>query len=217
MPKTSIFFIFLGLFALLPFSSQARDHSLPAYNMTVGDGFVWFRCAKVGTRTIYNILSTQAVLVKNQSRIAFDPIRYKKSFKFAFVRNPWDRMVSCYFNKVVTQCHPNFALCFGRSFEEFVYYINSCDLAKSDIHIRLQTELIPIEHVDFIGRMESFSEDLGYVLNKLGIRYRTIPRKNRSSHEHYSKYYNNITRKIIADKYKADIKAFDYRFETEGS
>lgn len=206
--------LFLVLLCLLPVCSQA------SYNMSVSDSgkFVWFRCAKVGTRTINSILMNQTVGLQNYSRVPFDPQIYKKYFKFAFVRNPWDRVVSCYFNKVVTQSHPPFAICYERTFEEFVYFINGINLAKADIHIRLQTELIPLDQVDFIGRMEQFSKDLGYVLKKLGIRYPvTLKKRNSSSHEHYSKYYNNITKKIIADKYKADIKAFGYQFEYEGS
>lgn len=210
MWKSTLIFAML---CLLPLNCQA------SYNMTISDSgkFVWFRCAKVGTRTINAVLGKQIAGLQHESRVPFNSAKYKKYFKFAFVRNPWDRVVSCYFNKVVTQCHPPFAICYGRTFEEFVYFINGCDLTKGDIHIRLQTVLIPLEEVDFIGRLENFSEDLRYVFGRIGIRCQTIPKKNRSSHEHYSKYYNNITKKIIAEKYKADIKAFGYVFEDKDS
>lgn len=187
---------------------------LDRYFMTVSEAhkFIWFRNAKVCTRTIYQILNGNTQFVWNSGE--FQSQKYRKYFKFAFVRNPWDRVVSCYFNKIVTKRHPPFSLCYGKSFEEFVYFINSTDLAEADIHIRLQTKLIPLEHLDFIGRFERFSEDLNYILGKIGINHSTIPKKNSSSHEHYSKYYNSITRKIIAEKYKADIKAFGYQFES---
>jgi hypothetical protein len=183
------------------------------YHLTISDShkFVWFRNAKVCTRTIYHLLNTEYSI--NGGHIKFDPRKYKKYFKFAFVRNPWDRVVSCYFNKVVTKSHPPFAICYGKSFEEFVYFINSCDLTQVDIHIQLQTKLIPLEHVDFVGRMERFSKDIKYVLKRIGMNCGEIQRYNASKHEHYSQYYNNITRRIIADKYKADIEAFGYQFE----
>ena len=64
--KPTLFFV---LMCLLPVSGHA------SYNMTVSDSgkFVWFRCAKVGTRTINNILINQTARLQNYSRVPFDP------------------------------------------------------------------------------------------------------------------------------------------------
>lgn len=81
------------------------------------------------------------------------------------------------------------------------------------MHIRLQVKLFPVDQVDFIGRFETFEEDLRTIMTKLGIQDKEIPHRNASQHEHYSKYYTPRTRDIIARKYKQDIEAFGYQFE----
>lgn len=185
------------------------------YNLTISDEkkFVWFRVAKVGTRSIYAILNENHInLSVDQYNIKLQP-KYADYFKFAFVRNPWDRIVSCYFNKVVSQAYPAFKDCFGKDFDYFVDFINRTNLENADAHIKLQTALIPVNYMDFIGKIENFEEDLKYVGQSLGISINTIPQMNRSIHEHYSKYYTERTKKIIERKYKKDIKAFGYKFE----
>lgn len=193
-------------------ASKTRLH-----NLTISDThqFVWFRVAKVGTRTIFNILANNEVPFSvNAYQVPYSAKEYKNYFKFAFVRNPWDRVVSCYCNKVLTQGHKRFRECFGKGFDYFVDYIRKQNLHTADAHIRLQTALIPLDEVDFIGRLENFNEDLLYVMGMLGLQHVAIPHKNKSTHTHYSTYYNRKTRQIIAEKYRADIEAFGYQFES---
>ena len=218
-----IFYVFASLNFI--YSEESVDRLIakkvntnPRYNMTVSDTkkFIWFRVAKVGTRSIYEVLANNNTEISlDDYSLAFNPKQYKGYFKFAFVRNPWDRVVSCYFNKVVGQAGRAYKECFGKDFEYFVGFIERQDLLKADIHIRLQTALIPRKDVNFIGRMENFNEDLIYILRTLHLTHIDIPHKNLSGHQHYSKYYTERTRKIIAKKYKEDIAAFKYRFEEQ--
>ncbi len=199
--------------------SKACNISKSKYAMTASDQckFLWFRVAKVGTRSFLSIFSEANIpLSLNCDSQYYDKGKYKDYFKFAFVRNPWDRVVSCYCNKVTNKAHRAFAECFDKDFEYFVDFINRQDLAKADRHIRLQVKLFPMDEVDFIGRFENFEVDLKHVLNIIGIdSTKKIPQNNPSKHMHYSHYYNERTKKIIAKKYKPDIKAFNYAFENE--
>lgn len=192
---------------------------IPRYNITASQThkFVWFRVAKVGTRTILSILQKNVPLTINDYSVPYNSKDYEDFFKFAFVRNPWSRVVSCYCNKVLTKCHPAFEECYDKDFAYFVDFINRIDVANCDPHIKLQTRLFPINELDFIGRLETFSEDLQHVLSMLNINDIPMEHKNSSKHEHYSHYYTERTKKIIAKKYKADIKAFNYQFEYEFS
>ncbi len=217
MNKLSIVVVAL---LLLGFHADGHADQKPQrFNISASDAhnFVWFRVAKVGTRTISKILRDNSVPYSAKGmRLPFKPKKYQQHFKFAFVRNPWARVVSCYFNKVVTQVHRPFSECFDKDFDFFVDFIAKKDLKKADIHIRLQTRLFPADEVNFIGRLENFSEDLQKVFHIIGVPCpETIPHKNRSRHKHYSSYYNERTKQIIADKYKADIDAFGYEFETK--
>lgn len=225
MPYTARLFLLyflclLGINFECVFSGSDQPLSLirgtPAhYNITASEShkFVWFRVAKVATRTILSIFENQIPLSINGYSIPYNSKDYKDYFKFAFVRNPWSRVVSCYFNKVATKCHPAFSECFDKDFAYFVSFIDRTDLANCDAHIKLQTRLFPVNELDFIGRLETFDADIKYVLNMLNIENVPIAHKNASKHEHYSHYYTEATKNIIARKYKADIAAFGYKFE----
>lgn len=189
----------------------------PGYNITASDThqYIWFRVAKTGTRSTLDILRKNTKLSVNGYNIKYNPKDYRDHFKFSFCRNPWERVVSAYHNKVVTKEDKRLQECFDKSFEYFVDFIDRQDLTRGDFHIRLQTTLMPVEEVDFIGRFENFEEDLKLILFALGLEGVDIPHKNKSKHDHYSKYYTERTKEIITRKYKDDIEAFGYDFETK--
>lgn len=200
-------------------SKKFNYSNQPPYFVAVSEKqkFVWFRVAKVGTSSIRALIKNKNnVEISKYTDMDFEPELYKDYFKFAFVRNPWSRVVSCYVQKVVDKA-PNwkwvYGECYDKGFEYFVDFIDRQDLVIADRHIRLQTSLIPVEHVDFIGRLENFDEDMQYVLSVIGVNQVSIPRANATKHKHYSTYYNERTKKIIEEKYSDDIKAFGYQFE----
>lgn len=215
----SIPFLF-ALFLVLA-SVKIYAENQQRYHFTTSDDykFVWFRVPKVGSQSIFQIFQDSEIPISinaHERNLPFNPVKYGSYFKFAFVRNPWSRVVSCYLNKIVREKkRPYFKECFDKDFEFFVDFLDGIDLDSADIHIRLQTALIPLEHIDFIGRFENFSTDLKSVLSLLGINNKNIPHRNQTNHLHYSTYYNERTKEIIARKYKDDIDAFGYVFETE--
>lgn len=174
--------------------------------------FVWFSVPHAGNEVISSIIHENNIpLVLDNFKIDFEPKEYKDYLKFAFVRNPWDRVVYCYHHFVVTETHPKFKECFGKDFATFVNFIHKQDVTNSDPLITLQTELLPIKHIDVIGRMETFNDSLNQIFNKFGIQVDTpdiIP-----EYGHYSHFYNEKTRKIIEKKYKKDIEILGYLFE----
>jgi hypothetical protein len=67
--------------------------------------------------------------------------------------------------------------------------------------------------VDFIGKVESFVADVNVVRERLSLPpVEDQPRKNRSSHGHYSDYYDDQTRARVAEVFADDIEAFGYTF-----
>ena len=67
--------------------------------------------------------------------------------------------------------------------------------------------------VDFIGKVESFVHDVNVIREKLGLDpVDELPRRNKSTHGHYSEYYDDRTRDRVAELYAMDIEAFDYTF-----
>lgn len=88
------------------------------------------------------------------------------------------------------------------------------DLNHTDGHIKLQSALIDLNNVDYIGRFESFESDLHTVCTRIGLPNLNIPKKNKSDREFssYRSYYNAHTAALVAKLYEKDIRMFGYTF-----
>jgi hypothetical protein len=147
-----------------------------------------------------------------------------KYYKFAFVRNPWDRLVSWYSmvtkfpkggNQLWRYVREN-----SSTFEEFIYNCTDEVEIKKGVYYSFaynQLDYVTDEHgdllVDFIGRLENFDEDVHEVFDRIGVDLETVPHKNRSRHQHYSTFYAPDTEMIVRERFKRDIEYFGYEFE----
>lgn len=136
----------------------------------------------------------------------------KSYFKFGFVRNPWDRVVSLYLRKEGIQKSKEM------TFEEFVYWIEySSDTCKKASTHKYQIDWFKNNDgkiaVDFIGKFENLEQDFDFVARKIGVDVQ-LPHKNKNTknRKHYHEYYNDETKNIIAKKFDVDIEYFGYKF-----
>ena len=127
-------------------------------------------------------------------------------FSFSFVRNPWSRMVSEFFWR------KHFPKLRKRTFKDFVLKTHEF----KDVHILPQTIFVldkgGKQLVDFIGKTENLQEDFNIVCDKIGIPQQQLPHKNKTKHKHYTEYYDDETKQIVAEKYAKDIEYFGYKF-----
>ncbi len=206
---------------IFPIRSKPQD-----YNLTVCSDpkIVWFRNAKVGTRSILALLDQLDVTVDTtpSSKLAYNSRRYSEHLKFAFVRNPWDRLLSGWKNKIrgqnklqniiTTEQHEQF-----QSFDVFADYICCQDLASFNNHFRLQCHNIKYDALDILGRFENFNNDMKYILVQAGISEPTeIPHKNKSKNiklSDFREYYSYKTKDLVERAYKEDINMFGYDFD----
>ncbi len=153
--------------------------------------------------------------------------RFTEYFKFGFVRNPWDRTVSLYERKKEREKEreknknsrrPFPAQKKETSFEEFVesakYASSTCvhsqlNRYQLDWFLNYQGDIL----VDFIGRYERLEEDWATVTRKLGIDTPLRqPKASKGRRRHYTEYYNQKTKDIIAARFAVDIDYFEYEF-----
>jgi hypothetical protein len=142
-------------------------------------------------------------------------------FKFTFVRNPWDRLVSAYtFLKAGGQHDRDAGWAAAHlsgldDFESFVRQWLTEENIYRGIHFIPQTAFLKLHgelKVDFIGKLENMAEDFEFVKQKLGIPEARLAHKNRSARQNYHQYYTQETREIVASVYSEDIELLDYSF-----
>ena len=148
----------------------------------------------------------------SRTRKEFGQRIWNEFFKFTFVRNPWDRLVSFY-------CYWDLRDVFepGTNFEDFVLDIvkrNKHEAGKRHCPSCIKCLQDP-ECFDFIGRFENLKEDYEYVCDQIGAEKCTLPHIHKSKRTHYSHYYDDELKEIVARKYCDDIKYFGYEFESE--
>lgn len=151
-----------------------------------------------------------------------NPHKFARYFKFTFVRNPWDRLLSAYSflsrggmnadDRLWAEGH----LAGVKDFPDFVARLAADEGLRSWVHFRPQHTFICDEslriRMDFIGRVEHMGRDFAYVADRLGVTA-SLVRVNSSGRRDYRKAYDRRTQATVADLYRTDIELFGYRFD----
>ncbi len=196
------------------YPSAGRYHLTLSYEKKI----IWFRVAKVGTRTfLHHLIKNQVALdIRHASYIYYPVNIYEDYFKFAFVRNPWDRLVSGWLDKIVDKNMFRFKKEEQQKLlklESFVDFLSQKQAIFNDRHFCPQSSLIDLNNIDFIGRMESFEEDMVSICTRAGIPFHEIESKNvTENRKDYRAYYTDKLASTVADLYKKDIQIFGYKF-----
>jgi hypothetical protein len=157
-------------------------------------------------------------------------------FKFSFVRNPWDRIVSEY----KYRGYP-----VKIDFKTYLFkHLPAPGWTDTYCHIIPQHDFLYDEAgkllVDFVGRYESLQADFDKVCARVGIPPTPLPRVNRSMEEarldtfrelrkqlrraiwsrerkhtfpHYTEYYDDESREFVGRLFGKDLEAFNYAFD----
>lgn len=144
-------------------------------------------------------------------------------YKFAFTRNPWDRLASAYMFMKGGGAHEKDRLWSEKtltqydSFESFVKNGLQNHEIQDWPHFRPQVDFLRGQNgkieLDFIGRFENLQQDFNHVRDHLGLSGELLfINKTKTKREPYQTYYSDELSEIAARVYKEDIEAFDYRF-----
>jgi hypothetical protein len=165
--------------------------------------------------------------------------QFESYFKFSFVRNPWDRIVSEY----KYRGYP-----VKIDFKTYLFkHLPPPGWTDTYCHIIPQYDFLYDDGgkllVDFVGRYESLQPDFDKVCARLGIPPTPLPRVDRSLDDawpgtlrelrkqvrraiwsrerehtfpHYTEYYDDESREFVGRLFRKDVEAFNYAFGERG-
>ncbi|MCX6722123.1 MAG: sulfotransferase family 2 domain-containing protein [Candidatus Staskawiczbacteria bacterium] len=180
--------------------------------------FLFIHVNKTGGSSIEKVLNLETrhiTALEYKEKLGEDI--FNSLFKFSFVRNPWDRVVSLYHYRVMTnqtglKDNPI-------PFNEWVEltfklkdkrYYDKEKMFMPQVRWLSDGEKII---VDFICRFENIEKDFDYVCKKLKISNAVLPHLKKSERlKDYRVYYNEKSKEIVGDFFKDDIKLFNYKF-----
>lgn len=151
--------------------------------------------------------------------------QWEDYFWFAFVRNPFDLVISAWKNRAKQYAKPE-----GKHKERFKAAgipVPIPDLSLEDflqyelgegrfLHIRrTQTDTLLTgapKKMNMIGRFETLNEDWAKIAKILDIK-NTLPHRNKSNREQgYKQYYTPETRSLVESFYHEDLDNFNYEY-----
>lgn len=155
-----------------------------------------------------------------KARRCLPPSVYAGLCKFAFVRNPWDRLVSrhAYLLRKTEHSRSREVNRLG-GFEAYLRWELGRTGKKGGMRHQADYVLDPDGRliVDFVGYFERLEEDFAEVCRRIGIPAALPPPKSHAPRKDYRSFYNDETRDLVAKAYAADIDLFGYTFEGIGS
>ena len=147
--------------------------------------------------------------------------RWDRKFRFAFVRNPWDRAVSSFRFALDQNKDSRFV---ALTFRE---WLRLAFVERHPLYFDLPVSFLPQFDwisdqednllVDFVGRFENLQADFAKVCERIGCAGLKLPHYNSTKHDDYRSYYDDESIEIIARWHKKDIEQFGYEFSQSAS
>ncbi len=143
------------------------------------------------------------------------PDLWATHYRFSFVRNPWDRLVSWY-SMCMRNTVPNkFAKYVRENAPTFTDFVTRTNTGMAERTTYNQLDYLTDSDggiiVDFVGRFENLADDYAVVRARLGLTH-ALSHTNASSHSVYRDYYTAETKAIVARRFERDIARFGYEF-----
>ncbi len=227
---------------------RVRKHRVnPRILVSTSQRFVFYRIPKAGHSTVGNTLLRYDPSITDEQREAIQSsgdkigfyrhpreIGLKRSreawreyFLFTFVRNPFQRTLSAYLDKIMRDRPPaakNLGVAPAQggaslTFADFLERLE-CGALYRGPHWAPQVSLLPRDRnrLDFIGRLESIDSDLPALIDKLFGEESLVEVHNWDPHRTGSAnklahYYDGAAIDRVRALYREDFEAFGYSLE----
>ena len=151
-------------------------------------------------------------------------------FKWAFVRNPWDRIVSAYLDstkdmETYMEFRPFIEMMYTRADDisaissmrwSATEYVTFLPNVPGLIHYMPELPCLTLDgecKADFIGRFENLDEDWKHIGSRYPSLDKPLPHSRYNKlRQPYQYYYDYGTQGMVGEIYKRDIDYFDYKF-----
>jgi len=137
--------------------------------------------------------------------------KFARYFKFAFVRNPWERLVSEYEFLLARPAHGRHARV--KKLDSFKRFIQM-QIPRNDAY---QINMLCDKHgtllMDFVGKLENLDSDWQTVCERIGMPYQSLQRKNATCHRQYQEYYDSESKELVSRHWSREIELFEYTFD----
>ena len=149
---------------------------------------------------------------------------YQDYLRFAIIRNPWERLVSCYVDKIFPKndqneyflnINPQFHK--GMPFEDFVEAVAQTPDRQADAHFCGQlywlSDLQGNLPVDYLASMDDLETHLLEIEALTGAKLSGLSKHNATQHRDYSSYYTSeeLIEKV-RQRFQFDIDFFGFKF-----
>ena len=188
--------------------------------MILAEKFVFIHVPKTGGQSIHAAIGARINPPMDNPRFLVDA---EGRFTFAFVRNPWARMVSfyrylCQRPLTISDTHNQAEL---REMG-FIAWLTGEPFWIPQDKLRGGRKLLPIQQrpqlwwadgCDFIGQFENIEQDFAEACILAGIKHPSrLPRLNATTGNDLRAEYDDASREFVAQHFAPDIERFGYGF-----
>ena len=147
-------------------------------------------------------------LTMQQIQASLPPRVWRDYFKFAFVRNPFDRFVSVC--AMLNKRNPGYR---GRE-TAFMKRALTVPRFRQRVLVRPQVDMLVDESgevgMNYVGRYEALQQGFGEVCRQIGIAEIDLERSNVSEHDAYASYYDDELLANVTAFYRRDFEMLGY-------
>ena len=156
-----------------------------------------------------------------------DYLTHPDYFKFAIIRNPFERLVSAYLDKIVKHEIPevfaqelikkvqhflnkDYDLEKSISFQDLLYYLVATKDYNLNEHWRSQSSLLGRELLkfDYLGQFEQLDKVIEDLENKFKFKITTNVSQNHNKNNHITNYIGNVISGEFYTKYPQELRDF---------